>query len=129
MDPTTARFKFPGHPYPDMCCNGLAHLWVGPRRNDFHPDLIKAVQKHLKKHNLPGERGDAINAIRNRIIQADWGWLEQREDESKPQATDNTTPNAPLPPIEKAWHELTPEEQKQRRDAIAQAREKLRGGF
>jgi hypothetical protein len=69
--------------YPELDREGLAHLWRGPGRNDFAEPLVLATQKHLRKRDLPAERGDAINAIRNKILSRDWGWLEQRWQEGE----------------------------------------------
>lgn len=126
-DIVAARFNNPGHAYPEMVQAGLAELWVGPKRNDFHPRLILAVCKHLEKHERPHERGDAINATRNRVLQADWGWLEQRWEEAeafreKMIATGFPAEPPPLPPCPRLFSEMTPEEQQAAREAIERAR-------
>jgi hypothetical protein len=82
-DPLADRFRAKGHPYPELVRELLQAIWVGPKRNDFAAPIIMAARKHLEKHDLPHERGDAINAIRNRILQRDWGWLEQRQEEGE----------------------------------------------
>jgi hypothetical protein len=126
QDLTRIRFENPGHPYPQLIAENLGHLWVGPRRNDFAPALIKAVQAHLDKYNLPKRQGDAINAIRNRVLQGDWGWLEQRDDESKALAQAQTEQATLEAEHEKAWHELTPDEQAARVAAIQRAKQLAR---
>lgn len=129
MDLMAARFNNPGHPYPEMCVAGLGHLWVGPKRNDFAEPLIQAAQKHLKKHNLPCERGDGINYIRNLVRRSDWGALEQRDEEGQQLAAPvvatavDSTFQQPVQP--KAADEMSPEELAARKAAIALARQKL----
>jgi hypothetical protein len=75
---------FQRHKYPELVGVGLGHLWTGPGFNDFQPQLVMGTRKFLRKHELPAEVGDAINAIRNKIRQGDWGYLEQRFEEGQP---------------------------------------------
>ena len=82
IDPMKAQFQ--RHRYPVLVSEGLGHLWVGPGRNDFADRLVMTTQKFLKKRELPCEKGDAINAIRNKVLVQDWGWLEQRWEEGNP---------------------------------------------
>lgn len=126
FDPMAARFNNPGHPYPYLCGAGLGHLWVGPRRNDFDPALIKTVQKHLEKFKLPHEPGDAINAIRNRILKGDWGWLEQREDEALAKPVVTVAEPETKPAMPKRLSEMSPEERAEHEAAIERAKENLR---
>lgn len=83
MNNPDLRFRYPGHLYPQLCQEGLGHIWVGPKRNDFAAPIVLAVRKHLEKHDLPSGRGDAINCIRNKILVGDYGWLEQRDEEGQ----------------------------------------------
>jgi hypothetical protein len=83
--------QFQRHKYPELVAQGLGHLWVGPGFNDFAEPLIRGTQKFLRKHDLPAEKGDAINAARSKIYQGQWGYLEQRFEEGMP------SPPAPLP--------------------------------
>ena len=87
-------------PYADLVRENLDHLWEGPGRNDFAAALIYSVQKYLGKRSLPREKGDAINAIRNKVLQEDWGWLEQRWDERhRPEATRTAVGSDALPEV------------------------------
>ena len=78
VDPTTLRFQQGNHRYPALVNAELGHLWVGPSFNDFAPELVEACRKHLKTHSLPAQRGHALDYIRNRIKEGDFGALEQR---------------------------------------------------
>lgn len=75
--------QFQRHKYPELVTQGLGHLWVGPGFNDFAEPLIRGTQKFLRKHDLPAEKGDAINAARSKIYQGQWGYLEQRFEEGQ----------------------------------------------
>jgi hypothetical protein len=86
------------HKYPELVQQGLGHLWVGPGFNDFAPQLIAGAVKFLKKRELPCERGDAINAIRNKVRGHDWGYLEQRFEEGAPKADGAVGEGASAPP-------------------------------
>ncbi|MGD1907379.1 MAG: hypothetical protein ACFB0C_15530 [Leptolyngbyaceae cyanobacterium] len=84
VDPMAARFNAAGHPYPALVREGLGDAWTGPGRNDFDGPLVEAVLQYLKRHKGPSAdvmRGDAINAIRNKCLAEDFGWIEQRMDE------------------------------------------------
>ncbi|MEM9118480.1 MAG: hypothetical protein AAGD09_11425 [Cyanobacteria bacterium P01_F01_bin.56] len=89
VDPTSLRFSTgSNHRYPALVAAGLGHLWVGPSFNDFAPGLVEACRKHLKTHSLPAQRGHALDYIRNRIKEADFGALEQRwEERHRPEGT------------------------------------------
>jgi len=80
-DPMAARMSRGHHRYPELTAVGLGHLWVGPGFNDFEPGLIEACRKHLKTLNLPAQKGHALDYIRNRIREQNWGALEQRWEE------------------------------------------------
>jgi len=72
------------HLYPALVAAGMGHLWHGPGPNSFDPQLIEGARLHLKKWQLPCERGDALNTIRNKIRQEDWGWLELTHEAGAP---------------------------------------------
>lgn len=86
-----------GHKYPELVQAGLGDLWTGPNFNDFDRRLVEAAQKFLKKHELPSDYGDGLNAVRNKVRQRDFGWLEQRWSESqvKPVAPKAEPPKLP----------------------------------
>lgn len=131
VDPMGDRFRAKGHPYPSLVREGLEALWVGPKRNDFAAPLVVGTRKHLQKHNLPHERGDAINAIRNRILQGDWGWLEQRQEEGEALAAAASRPIEPNPVqanAPKLLTEMTEEERAEAAAAIQKAKQSLQKG-
>jgi hypothetical protein len=74
------RTSTPGHPYPDLVAAGYGQVWVGQKRNDFDPWVVKAQIEHLKKYNLPHEEGDAKNSIGGYINKHDWRAIELRWD-------------------------------------------------
>ena len=59
----------------------LEHLWTGPGRNDFNEDLVRGAQAHLKKHEKPCDRGDALQYIRNGVTYGRFADLEARFEE------------------------------------------------
>lgn len=137
-DVLAARFAHPGHPYPELCRAGLAHVWVGPRRNDFEPWILKAAVNHLKKHECPHELGDAKTYIRNAILRSDWGAIELREEEGEALArreaekvSRSPGQHSPQPSpagegaIPKAGLDLTDEERAERQRQIAEVKRRL----
>lgn len=86
----------PRHRYPELVQEGLGFLWTGPGWNDFDPALIRGTQKFLKKHDLPAEVGDAVNAARSKILQRQYGWLVQRHDEGQDKP-ETAKPETPMP--------------------------------
>lgn len=94
-DPIAQRMSSGNHRYPELTAVGLGHLWVGPGFNDFAPGLIEACRKHLKTLNLPAQKGHALDYIRNRIREQNWGALEQRWEERPGQAGGPTQQDRP----------------------------------
>jgi hypothetical protein len=72
-----------GHRYPVLLRVGLGDLWVGPGWNDFDPAIERAAIAHLRKYNLPCERGDAHRYIGNQIRGEQWNKLEILRDEAR----------------------------------------------
>lgn len=91
-DPVAQRMSSGNHRYPELTAVGLGHLWVGPGFNDFAPGLIEACRKHLKTLNLPAQKGHALDYIRNRIREQNWGALEQRWEERPKGRAGSPTP-------------------------------------
>lgn len=129
-DLTAAAFRNPGHKYPAMCEAELGHLWVGPGWTDFAPELIRAVQKYLKKYNLPHEPVDAKNAIQNKIWQQNWAWLELRDQEAVAELKERAEPELQVESVKsempKLISEMTPEDQQAAREAMERAKKNLR---
>jgi hypothetical protein len=78
-DAWNARATAPYHAYPEMVQEGFGHLWIGKSkrdRNEFDPNLIKAVQGIQQKRNLPCEQHDALIMIGNCIRRKEWETLD-----------------------------------------------------
>lgn len=99
IDQTMLRFAQgkQRHLYPSLVAMGMGHLWQGPGPNSFHPQLIEGARLHLKKWKLPCERGDALNTIRNKIRQEDFGWLELAYEAGNPKPEAKPAAQPPRP--------------------------------
>jgi hypothetical protein len=73
-----ARMEKPKHPYPDMVIAGYGDWWNGPKRTDFVEELIVGAESHLKEHQKPHDKVQAIAHINNLIKVNDWTALELR---------------------------------------------------
>jgi hypothetical protein len=73
-----SRAQKPKHPYPDMVVAGYEDWWVGPKRTDFCEELIEGAIAHLKAHEKPHDRIQAIQHVNNLVKFNDWTALELR---------------------------------------------------
>lgn len=130
-DPMAARFGIAaGHKYPDLVAAGLGHLWQGPGFNDWHPDLLEGIRKHLKGMERLCHRGACCDYIRNRLHEgaAGFGALELRFGEGthrqslpggEPTASPSQEGRSELP---KTLAEMSPAEREAHVSAIHRAR-------
>ena len=91
-----ARTLAPGHRYPALVAHGLGDVWHGPGRNDFNPDVVSAIQEHLRKCDKPASPGNACSWITSRVNKGDWAPIELKRDEAiapiaKPQGESRIT--------------------------------------
>lgn len=134
-----ARFEASGHPWPDLVLNNLAHLWIGPRRGDFAPELILGVQSHLERCKSSATKQDAITWIVIRLgrlpsdpTPATITLIEGRYEEGKEILERRAAAQPPPPPpspaggeAPPAFAQLSPAEQQAQQAAIAAARRNL----
>lgn len=62
--------------WPGLVEAELSHLWVGPRRMDFDPAILRAAGRRLREQDKPYSPSDVVIYLQNLISGHKWAALE-----------------------------------------------------